>query len=158
MNSLATLPPGQTALTPASLAFYATVATVIPVLFLAIAVQGPAYQNMLRASVTAVRSQPGARRPRRVLGHIASWLLLATAYVILLSAVFGEIEALLPMYVGTEAAGTRVGALLPTLLLLLATVTGPTVALAKAFRVVLEPATRHARPPDAPPDNTGTWE
>jgi len=100
MNSLATLPPGQTALTSASLALYATAATVIPVLFLAIAVQGPAYQNMLQASVARVRSQPGARGPRRVLGNVVSWLLLAAAYVILIAAGAGELGALVAMYSG----------------------------------------------------------
>ena len=67
MNSPATLGPGQTALTPASLAFYATAATVIPVLFLAIAVQGPAYQTMLKAAIASARSGPGAGWRRRVL-------------------------------------------------------------------------------------------
>jgi len=50
MTSLASLAHGARAATPAfNGLFYATAATIIPVLFLAIAVQGPLYGDLLKA-------------------------------------------------------------------------------------------------------------
>jgi hypothetical protein len=56
MSSLASLAHGARAAAPAfNGLFYATAATIIPVLFLAIAVQGPLYGDLLKASDAALR-------------------------------------------------------------------------------------------------------
>lgn len=77
MTSLASL--AHQASPPAfNSAFYATAATVIPVLFLAIAVQGRSYENLLKASAGAIRrSQQRHQRPagwrRAILYYIVSY-------------------------------------------------------------------------------------
>jgi hypothetical protein len=52
-----------TTLTPSAIAFYATAATIVPVLFIALAVQGTAYQNMLRAPSPRPRIISPGNRP-----------------------------------------------------------------------------------------------
>jgi hypothetical protein len=95
--------------------FYVTTATVIPVLYLAIAVQGPAYQNMLKA----------AHRT-----NLRSMLLIDAALLILAAAVFGEVIALVTLYSGSDILGLRIYVLVSTLLLLLAAAAGPTTTFA----------------------------
>jgi hypothetical protein len=56
MSSLATLAHDAPAPSAFNSAFYATVATVIPVLFLAIALQGNTHQDLLLAYAARVRT------------------------------------------------------------------------------------------------------
>jgi hypothetical protein len=90
MNYHATPATGPIPLTPAFIAFYATTATVIPVLFLAIAVQGSAYQSMLNSVVRVARSSLGAGPLRRRVGRMGRLLLFLIPYLILLLTVGGE--------------------------------------------------------------------
>jgi hypothetical protein len=62
--------------------FYATAATIIPVLFLAIAVQGRGLNHMLRATTTGP-DQPAARKHRNTLLLLPPGILLTAVFVIM---------------------------------------------------------------------------
>jgi hypothetical protein len=73
--SLAFLADGAHAATPAfNGLFYATVATIIPVLYLAVAIQGTAYQNLLRSALDAAHAKAAGQSPWRPVGRIAGWI------------------------------------------------------------------------------------
>jgi len=102
--------------------FYATTATVIPVLFLAITLQGDTYKNLLRALERSNRSYLAAAAPDnlrlRSLLTIAAQLLIATtaqtgALLILSLGIGGEIGALWSLYDGSNT--------MPPILVLIAT-------------------------------------
>jgi magnesium-transporting ATPase (P-type) len=85
MTSFATrvqLPPP---LTPTEIAFYATCATVVPVLFLAFAVQGRTWRTMLSVAVSSAKI-------KRELGHRpwGAWRLIFFGYLVLLAGLVGE--------------------------------------------------------------------
>lgn len=146
MSSLASLaqhhPPSLTA---SQIAFFATAATVIPVLYLALAVQGRAYATLIQianraAQEAAVRAR--ARGKKRwglgLTGTIASNL----AILILLYAGTGEFQALDALYTGSED-GNGQYVLLSTSFLIILVVGGPAITLVlqawgpKAVRDVL---------------------
>src|ERR1700735_3347788 len=103
MSSLASLAHGARAAAPAfNGLFYATAATIIPVLFLAIAVQGPLYGDLLKASAATLgrfREHRAGSSPRRLVLRlwIGSVLASSAAVAILIVTVGGEIEALLSL-------------------------------------------------------------
>jgi hypothetical protein len=114
--------------------FYVTCATVIPVLFLAYAVQGRVYVSLLRASFSGMRaSLPSAKvNTRRWRGALAGPLLLrSVAYAIVLAGAYGEFSALSALYSGSEQPGQRVQVFVMTLVLLVAVVVGPLWTYAK---------------------------
>jgi hypothetical protein len=137
MSSLASLVPGARAAAPAfNGLFYATAATIIPVLFLAIAVQGPLYGDLLKASDAALRrfrqhkAQPTSP-PRLVLRlWIGSVLASGAAVAILIVTVGGEIEALLSLKM-QRAYGDPQAAIAAAVLLTAAAAVGPALAFAR---------------------------
>jgi hypothetical protein len=83
--------------------FYATVATIIPVLFLAVAVQGAAYEDLLKA--TAGRAMRYRPRRETLNSHIDTQFVrvlglaqLLVPYIILIYGVAGEYDALISLY------------------------------------------------------------
>jgi hypothetical protein len=95
------LAPAQHVL-PFNVVFYATIATIIPVLFLAIAVQGRLYEDLLKAGISALEWPRSAKQRRRALGRIfwawiASCALLFLLATILVSGIGGEIQAILAL-------------------------------------------------------------
>jgi hypothetical protein len=122
--------------------FYVTCATVIPVLFLAVAVQGRTWESMLRSYRTAdqvasedfARKWRGARswRERAKVVFVgrgsanfkSSNLTLAILYVIA-AGTFGEFMALLTLYRGSEVRGGRFIVFVATLILVAAVAAGP---------------------------------
>jgi Mn2+/Fe2+ NRAMP family transporter len=68
--------------------------TVIPVLFLAIAFQGPAYQNMMKAISTAASTWRGPWSKRQLAAMVAIGAVTAAALWILGWGVAGEILAI----------------------------------------------------------------
>jgi hypothetical protein len=126
--------------------FYVTCATVIPVLFVAIAVQRGPYKLLLHASMAAVRATAAVSRVsrRRALPALA-WALLIrfSAYAIVLAGLYGEFYALMALYSASERSGQRVTVFVMTLILLFAAVVGPVWEYAKsdvAEEAVLEAA------------------
>jgi hypothetical protein len=101
---------------------------VIPVLFLAYAVQGRVYESLLRASFSNMRvSLPSAKvNTRRWRGALAEPLLLRfVAYAVLVLGVYGEYSALMALYSDSEQPGQRPEVFVLTLVLLVAVVIGP---------------------------------
>jgi hypothetical protein len=87
---------------PFNTVFYATIATVIPVLFLAIAVQGRLYEDLIKAGVSALEWPRSMKHRRWVLGRllssaIAAIVLLSLIAAILVSGIGGEIQAILAL-------------------------------------------------------------
>jgi hypothetical protein len=89
--------------------FYATAATIIPVLFLAIAVQGRIYESIVTRAAEYIRSaRTGWTSYQRFVAVQASALIMAVAGILLTSAVFGEILALfLLARGGSDNGGVR---------------------------------------------------
>lgn len=77
--------------------FYVTCATVIPVLFLALVVQGGTYESMLRTALEAAHRQPMRSRDNT----LATFLPLVP-YFALIAGVLGEVAALSALYSGSD--------------------------------------------------------
>jgi hypothetical protein len=134
--------------------FYVTCASVIPVLFLAVAVEGRAYRWALstseraeRYSNTSVRIalglEPAVRRERRwpgareSLADAAAEVLVLIALLIVLAGGLGEGLALAVLYQKSETPGDRVIVLSATLVLVAAVIAGPAVALGRSLWLVV---------------------
>lgn len=125
--SLATLAHSATpAAQPFNNTFYATVATIIPVLFLAIAVQGRAYDRILGNwhDITGLVSQiarflviraPGAVLVISALIAAGSGLLLLVGFAIIAAGGYGELLAVYALYQGHDQPTTRQVVLLATI-------------------------------------------
>lgn len=100
--------------------FYVTCATVIPVLFLAIVVQGGTYESMLKAALDGAHKQPQRSRD-----GAAAVLLPTVAYLTSAAALGGEAIALFVLYRGAEPQAARTLVLITTLILLAVTGAGP---------------------------------
>jgi hypothetical protein len=125
MTSLATLT--HTAPAPAfNGLFYATTATIIPVLYLAIALQGSTYQDLLRAIKPAVRRQIENDRSSQVPALLA---LLAIPILIIGFGAFGETYSLIALYTRSANANLAPVVLEAAIFLILAAAAGPLVAL-----------------------------
>lgn len=141
MTSLTALAQaGHTKAPPFNGLFYATAATIIPVLFLAIAVQGPMYASLIKAAAQADKrmDQPLAESAKipRALAAIAIVAVYMTSTVlamtIVTTGVIGEIEALASLYrQHTEGSGSDV--LGATVFLTIAVALGPAVAALKVI-------------------------
>jgi hypothetical protein len=145
------------AMTPSQIAFYATVATIIPVLFVAIAVQGGAFRQVINApgriaadaAVTARRdlNQPNASWQDEILKlspvllkleatRIAVWLLELAAILIVAAGAIGELLAIYALYQGHDHPGIRLTVLLSVALLTCAVIIEPVQAQVSIFREV----------------------
>jgi hypothetical protein len=133
MSSLASLAHEARTVAPAfNGLFYATAATIIPVLFLAIAVQGPLYGDLLKASGATLRrfrEHKAGASPRRLVLRlwIGSVLASSAAVAILIVTVGGEIEALLSLN-AERAYGDPHAAIAAAVLLTAAAAIGPALA------------------------------
>jgi hypothetical protein len=89
--------------------FYATAATIIPVLFLAIAVQGRIYESIVTRAADYIRSaKDGWTSYQKFAAVQASALIMALAGILLVGAVFGEILALFLLgRGGSDTSGER---------------------------------------------------
>jgi hypothetical protein len=89
--------------------FYATTATIIPVLFLAIAVQGRIYEGFVSRAANYVRSaKDGWTFYQKFAAMQASALIMALAGMLLACAVVGEILALFLLgRGGSDTSGER---------------------------------------------------
>lgn len=145
-------------------AFYATAATVIPVLFLAIAVQGRVLETVTSAATSAAHDYQRARRSRArlkaVTAHIRALLTVAIASLIVIDGVAGEISALVALQ--TRKGGTETFVATAVVVLSFAAAATPAVTFAKAFRktmaLLTEPlgtAETATRTPPAPPTEPG---
>jgi hypothetical protein len=133
MTSLASLGHGTSTAAPAfNTAFYATAATIIPVLFLAIAVQGSLYSDLLKASAKTLdrfrERDIGSNPPRAWIASLLLSLLAAcTAITILIFGVTGDIQALASLS-SQQVMGDPNGPLIAAVMLTLASAAGPAFA------------------------------
>lgn len=127
MHEAFTTATGATA-TPFNGDFYGAVAAVIPVLFLAIAVQGPLYQDLMNTGRSLIRAggATGARKAVRTLGYTALWYF---GYFTIVSGIVGELIALIALSVRRDNLTLRVVLLGMTGFLLLGVAIGPLLAL-----------------------------
>jgi len=112
--------------------FYVTCATVIPVLYLAGAVQGTIWESLMQAASAGVRARLKGRITYRITltpTPTVSMLLAAAAMYIGLAGGVGEFLALLALYRGSEVPIQRVIVLVATLILVFAVVTLPGIDL-----------------------------
>jgi hypothetical protein len=148
MSSLASLAHEAHTVAPAfNGLFYATAATIIPVLFLAIAVQGPLYGDLLKASGATLRrfrEHKAGASPRRLVLRlwIGSVLASSAAVAILIVTVGGEIEALLSLN-AERAYGDPHAAIAAAVLLTAAAAIGPALAFGRLM-VTLYPRRRNS--------------
>jgi hypothetical protein len=116
--------------------FYATAATIIPVLFIALAVQGHAYEALLRAGQFAIKARfrlgpstaGGVVRGPAWPSIIAICLLLGIAFAIVAAGGYGELLAVYALYQGNDQATTRRAVLLATMFLVILVAAGPPLA------------------------------
>jgi hypothetical protein len=147
MTSLALLAHATRAADPAfNGLFYATAATVIPVLFLAIAVQGFAYQQVLQAmmalnafgnALARVRRRQRYRYRFPGVGTIASLRLSTIAIMIFAAAipflgVTGEVSAIIALY-QQQAGGNAPYVIAATILLTAVAAGGPAIVFVTAI-------------------------
>ena len=133
MNSLTALAHTAAAAPAFNSPFYTTAALLIPVLFLAIAVQGPMYDDLLKAYLNAarrLRHDPGTWRQKGA----ANMIIVGTgllAAVILFFGILGEIQALIILY---QQSATGLPPLVPLAAIGLTILVGagPAIALRKA--------------------------
>ena len=165
MTSLALLAHDAKTTAPVfNVTFYSVAATVIPVLFLALAVQGRMYENLMKAASDAVetgyrqvrlwRQNPGSVRTREALGpFLTPYAAIGAAVAILAVGVIGEILALTSLYL-RRPAGTPQGMLTAVLILTVAAAAVPTLAIIRFFRGAYraEKAFRSPAPADSPPE------
>ena len=136
MDSLVTQHPPP--LTPSGIAFYATAATVIPILFLALAVEGSTWENMVRNVVTAgdvMRWRDPAARELRRASRLLFLLLAISGFLVIFAGFGGEFVAIATLYNGSNASGSA-GFVVLAVILLTAGVAA--VPAAKFGKVVLE--------------------
>jgi hypothetical protein len=109
--------------------FYTVTATVIPVLFVALAVQGP-FLNELRSLADRMKARPSppGRAARAFSGYVADAPWRVAAFIVLY-ATSGEILAIIALYQrhNSEYAGSLI--LTSTIFLVFATAMGPAAAL-----------------------------
>jgi hypothetical protein len=110
-------------LTPANIAFYATAAAVIPVLFIAIAVQGNLAKALLPRAAD-LRSELG-KPPSRRLSLTSFRFRVTIAVSIGFAGSAAEVSALLILYGGKDITADRIYVLVATILLVAAAATGP---------------------------------
>jgi hypothetical protein len=121
--------------------FYATAATVIPVLFLAIAVQGSRYQDLTGPMVRAVERGRNSRTwyERLAFSALAGGN-LGAAFLTLVYGVAGEIAAILAL-ISQQASGIELAlAAGAPILLTLVVAVGPAVHYLKTAATILSPA------------------
>ena len=113
----------STPLTPAHMAFYATAATVIPVLFIAIAVQGSLAEALLPPAAD-LRAESG-KAPSRRLSLISFRFRVTVAILIGFAGSAAEISAFLVLSSGTDNTAVRIYVLTATILLVVAAAASP---------------------------------
>jgi hypothetical protein len=140
--------------------FWVTIATVIPVLFIALAVQGSTYEALANTGLRYLRSYlNGARGRQRRTAYIVSAFLLAAVAALVVFPVWAEILSILTLGSETDTLGERNFAISATVLLLLVVALPPLVnpyrAAFKIFRDALTSARSRQQskvPPEQAPD------
>jgi hypothetical protein len=142
--------------------FYAAIATVIPVLALALGVQGPSLANYLKiigkVDATPFGYPRSGKMPyliaRFVISYSVSGILTFAAVVVFALTVGGELLALLSLYYGRVVIAPVIP-LAAAVTLTIAVAMGPAIALARSYVDVPPAWLRRSRTPDEPPPAPG---
>jgi len=116
--------------------FYATAATLIPILFLAIGVQGPLFARVIGAYQAQAHPAAGEERPYRYAAPIytlAANVLRIGMVTALAAAACGELSALVALYLQRDFAGSGLVVLLSAGFLTIAAGTAPAGAFMNVF-------------------------
>jgi hypothetical protein len=142
MVSIALLEHTATAPPPFNGLFYATAATIIPVLFLAIAVQGRTYENLIKTFSDAFRdwTTPSRWIPRLPAGAIA--FTASMAGLMLLYSAGSEIAAIYALYHQQATRSTAQFILIAATFMIIMTAAGPTLTY---WRAVILPMARGSK-------------
>jgi hypothetical protein len=127
--------------------FYVTSATVIPVLFLAVAVQGRVSEGVER-SWMAMQRDPYASQPwmRWIKKWALVYLWFAVPVILVFSGFIGEFGALSALYRGSEDPGQRADVFIATLILVFIVALGPLhVSRPKAIKRAIDEHRRNQR-------------
>jgi hypothetical protein len=117
--------------------FNSTVATIIPVFFLALAVQGRVYQDLVQAALTIAREQ-AASTPSK--GYVERFmenspvLLLAGLSLLATFGMLGEVNSITALYDNSDTSAGRLFTLICVCCLILAVFIGPFMVVGKAMR------------------------
>jgi hypothetical protein len=133
--------------------FYATAATIIPVLFLAVAVQGNTYDVLIRALGTS-RGRMRDRRsplPQRLVALVATEATFLLACAILIYGALNEGIAVYALY--KQKAEEPAATLFAVIFLVAVSAAGPTLAFLRAATGTTQP---EARRPSAGSGETDT--
>jgi hypothetical protein len=104
--------------------FYATMAAVIPVLFLAIAAQGSAYWQFMNSTRGAVLIQQWSSTRRRRYQGCLSVVFILISLTVPVAGVIGEIATVLALDDRAAAPGTETPVLIATIYLLITAALG----------------------------------
>jgi hypothetical protein len=119
--------------------FYATVATIIPVLFVALAAGRP-YEGLMRTALLIARAQEAGQSLLRHAPGMASRIarklplrripriMLINAFVIMIAGIVGEGTAIAVLYQRSDDAANRATVFTAAVILLFAVATGPVQA------------------------------
>jgi hypothetical protein len=105
--------------------FYATAATIIPVLFVALAVQGRGYENLMKTFDTMDERSDHDISRTQAAAFVATGVLVTIATLILASAVLSEILAVYALYQQQARSTTGWTILISVILLTIATAATP---------------------------------
>jgi hypothetical protein len=124
MRSLVSLAHGAIGelIAPFNANFYIGVSTIIPILFLALAVQGTQYEDAIRTRITVLRASRHDRWLRKIAVLVMGYLFVIA---VLVAGFSGEAVAINALYYSRDDTIQRGWARLATLFLLLAVVARP---------------------------------
>jgi hypothetical protein len=125
--------------------FYVTAATVIPVLFLAVAVQGPAYENMITTAIRMTRPYVTAKVTLRSFARAVAGAAIIALAVILIMTVQGEIVALSALMTESATRADQNNVYTSVLTLLIAVIVPPVGIMIRAVAELVKHAWRSDR-------------
>lgn len=124
----------HTAAPPFNGLFFATAATVIPVLFLAIAVQGRGYEELLNLfAAVSRRRHAGAMLYQRFAATAAGSALLIIAYGLVTLGAGSEITAVYVLYRQQAGTAAAYAVLIGVIGMIIATAAGPALAFVRSY-------------------------
>lgn len=138
-------------MTPSITTFYVTVATLIPVLILAFAVQGSAYDDLLKAGLDMANGVRHQGHPlRKLVSGVMSWIMIFTAVFIVIAAGLGEITSIYVLYRGRQGGSDQRHVLNETIILVIAVLATPVLKYVRAMIRPRQPVQAAQPPPPLP--------
>jgi formate-dependent nitrite reductase membrane component NrfD len=132
--------------------FYTTAAAVIPTLFIAVAVQHGAVENLLTSAVATSRTaHEDASRYWRITLMSLAWTVVAFAYLTLTAGGFGEAYAIGALFYRNDTLSRRIPVLIAVVLLTVAVTVVPLSQFSRGLINMLRPDSLQAEPDKTDP-------